>query len=80
MEDNSTEISSSCITACSLMNQSTCEYISPSKLVLSEEDIQAELYYPDGCYNTTLFKASQDFHLFEQVRYSFLSLTHSAIR
>jgi len=66
MSLTTTSVSPSCITACSLMNQSTCEYISPSRLVVREEDIQAELYQPDGCYNTTLFRASQDYHLFEQ--------------
>ena len=59
---------SNCITDCSILNQTTCKAVTARQLQINQEQIFAHLWYPDGCYNTTLFKATDGYKLYEKVK------------
>ena len=54
-----------CITDCTLLNQTTCQLV--PRRTLMEEQEEEELWSKDGCYNSTLFQATQGYRLYEQV-------------
>ena len=59
--------SSSCIRDCSLLNQTTCQPMKPRRVVLDQEDVDAHIWSPDGCYNSSLFKDTDEYLKYEQV-------------
>ena len=59
---------SNCITDCSILNQTTCKAVAARQLQINQEQILADLWYPDGWYNTTLFKATDGYKLYEKVK------------
>ena len=62
-----------CITDCSILNQTTCQLV-PRRNMMEELE-EEELWSKDGCYNSTLFQATQGYRVYEQV--SILLLTIS---
>ena len=60
--------SSNCITDCSILNQTTCQLVSRrSMMVVEEEDQMSQIWSQDGCYNSTLFQATQGYKVYEKV-------------
>ena len=59
--------SSKCITDCSILNQTTCRLVSRKPLMVDKEKISSQLWSKDGCYNATLFQATEDYNMYEKV-------------
>ena len=61
-------VSSSCIRDCSLLNQTTCQPIRAKRIDMNQEDIHDHLWYPDGCYNSSLFKDTEEYMNYDKVK------------
>ena len=65
----SPHLAGSCLKDCSLLNQTSCLPVKDKEKDLLQGDID-EMWLSEGCYNTTLFKRTQDYQNFLQVKIS----------
>eukprot|EP00092_Neocalanus_flemingeri_P014437 GFUD01015576.1.p1 GENE.GFUD01015576.1~~GFUD01015576.1.p1 ORF type:complete len:498 (+),score=105.88 GFUD01015576.1:152-1645(+) len=58
--------SAHCITDCSILNQTTCQLVSRRPMTLDQDKIYSQLWSQDGCYNSTLFQATEGYKVYEK--------------
>ena len=55
-----------CVRACSILSQTTCQPVSRRSLMMDQDMIYSNLW-SDGCYNSTLFQATEGYKTYQKV-------------
>ena len=59
--------STTCVTDCSILNLTTCQLVSKRRMVVDQDIIYSKIWSQDGCYNSTLFQATEGYKVYEKV-------------
>jgi hypothetical protein len=60
-------LADNCIMDCSILNQTTCQPVHPKQMQVDQEEISLDLWNQNGCYNSSLVKATKEYSNFEMV-------------
>ena len=56
-----------CIADCSILSQTTCQPVVRRPMVMDQDIITSTLWSQDGCYNSSIFQATEGYRTYTKV-------------